>query len=240
MATYQLLFVALCILLLVLTTTHVSAMPECRKDNGGGSADAVDCRRTDVVAWTFSGPLFDKNHDHDTGMKNFAHIMSIALNVVDFPTMCPNTQWRVQDWRPEVNQIQSIMWYDDADGNDIYTNCSKKFIGEEGTIRAAVNKDKRVNDMGVSLTVIYPLSVPKPLTCFNGKKDLGEVDVDCGADACEMACASGSRCVYDTDCIENCFASKCMIINAAYHGMSLLSPLLLAIAALAVLFVAVW
>lgn len=132
------------------------------------------------------------------------------------------------------------MWYDDADGNDIYANCSKAFMANEGTIRSTVNKDKHVNDIGVSLSTIHSSPAPKPLTCFNGKRDLGEVDVDCGAEACEISCASGSRCLYDNDCIENCFASKCMIINAAYHGMSLLSPLLLAMTALAVLFVAVW
>lgn len=212
-ATMTSLLVAL--LCLLLLTTPTFAIPQCKSANGGGSADDVDCRKLHIVTLALNRALFNKKTRHDAGMKIYNHIVSTALTASDIATACPGVEHSFQHWDAMNNQIQAAFWYNDSTGADTFAVCGAKLVAERSAMQTKINQDAGVIKHGLEVNAITLAQDQKPLTCFNGVKDQGEVDVDCGNAACGLSCASGEHCLYNEDCIENCFAEKCMIINAA-------------------------
>lgn len=64
----------------------------------------------------------------------------------------------------------------------------------------------------IQLNELFIQESPDPYTCYNGRFDAGETDVDCGGSSCLTRCSSKQKCSEDTDCAGtmSCFSGKCV------------------------------
>lgn len=64
----------------------------------------------------------------------------------------------------------------------------------------------------IQLESLFIQESADPYTCYNGRIDGDETDVDCGGNKCMTRCTSKQMCIEDSDCngSMSCFSGKCV------------------------------
>lgn len=93
--------------------------------------------------------------------------------------------------------------------------CNNALISRRIDIYNTVNRNTEFSTTELVITGMEASSVPRNSHCYNGIKDEGEINTDCGHEACDIKCHEKQTCVVGPDCVQECFASICQFYSGA-------------------------
>lgn len=111
-----------------------------------------------------------------------------------------------------------IIWF--GGPTDFETSkCAAKLTAEAQTIRQSLSTSADFQSLGIEIPQALDIETQtRPATCFNGVKDEGEINTDCGNDACDLKCLEHLTCTRAEDCVQECFASICQFVSAGSYA----------------------